>query len=489
MEHDLEYDVLIIGAGAVGCAVARALSRYTARVAVLEQEADVAAGTSGRNSAVVHAGFNNRPGSRMAKLCVAGNQGFEALCNDLDVPYQKTGKLLVGNDEQDKATLRRLTAQGDTNGCRGLAMLTQAELHAKLPQVGGIGAMHSPETGIFDPFLYTVALAENAAANGVSFCFRAPVTQIRAIPGGWQVTAGGKRFTTRYLVNSAGLFSAQVAKLAGVGDYRIYPCRGEYFILDQIARDVLPLPAYPAPKQGAGGLGVHLTPTVHGKHLIGPSAEYIESPADTASTQPVLDELFRQAQRLLPGLERRQIIGAYAGIRPKQAPPGEGGYWDFVLREDRPGLIDLVGIESPGVTSALPLARRAVALIARQEALEPNPDFDPIRHGIRRFADMADEERAAAIAENPDYGEIFCRCEKVTKAEILQAIHNPLGVHTVNGIKVRTRATMGRCQGGYCETRITEALRRELGEDFRDIHLGPEGSWMFTGSVKGGEPA
>ena len=151
MEHDLEYDVLIIGAGAVGCAVARALSRYTARVAVLEQEADVAAGTSGRNSAVVHAGFNNRPGSRMAKLCVAGNQGFEALCNDLDVPYQKTGKLLVGFDEQDMATLRRLKAQGDTNGCRGLAMLTQAELHAKLPQVGGIGAMHSPETGIFDP--------------------------------------------------------------------------------------------------------------------------------------------------------------------------------------------------------------------------------------------------------------------------------------------------------------------------------------------------
>ena len=162
------------------------------------------------------------------------------------------------------------------------------------------------------------------------------------------MTAGGKRITTRYLVNSAGLFSAQVAKLAGVGDYRIYPCRGEYFILDQIARDVLPLPVYPAPKQGAGGLGVHLTPTVHGNLLIGPSAEYIESPADTASTQPVLDELFRQAQRLLPGLERRQIIGAYAGIRPKQAPPGEGGYWDFVLREDRPGLIDLVGIESPG---------------------------------------------------------------------------------------------------------------------------------------------
>ena len=259
--------------------------------------------------------------------------------------------------------------------------------------------------GVDDPFLYTVALAENAAANGVSFFFRAPVTQLRAIPGGWQVTAGGKRFTTRYLVNSAGLFSAQVAKLAGVGDYRIYPCRGEYFILDQIARDVLPLPVYPAPKQGAGGLGVHLTPTVHGNLLIGPSAEYIESPADTASTQPVLDELFRQAQRLLPGLERRQIIGAYAGIRPKQAPPGEGGYWDFVLREDRPGLIDLVGIESPGLTASAPLAEEVVALIGQGMDLTPDPTYDGHREGIPRFRDLPPDERAKLIEQDPDFCE------------------------------------------------------------------------------------
>ena len=455
MEQDLEYDVLIIGAGAVGCAVARALSRYTVRVAVLEQEADVAAGTSGRNSAVVHAGFNNRPGSRMAKLCVAGNQGFEALCNDLDVPYQKTGKLLVGFDEQDMATLRRLKAQGDTNGCRGLAMLTQAELHAKLPQVGGIGAMHSPETGIFDPFLYTVALAENAAANGVSFFFRAPVTQIRAIPGGWQVTAGGKPFTTRYLVNSAGLCSAQVAKLAGVGDYRSYPCRGAY-----------------------------LTPTVHGNLLIGPSAEYIESPADTASTQPVLDELFRQAQRLLPGLERRQIIGAYAGIRPKQAPPGEGGYWDFVLREDRPGLIDLVGIESPGLTASAPLAEEVVALIGQGMDLTPDPTYDGHREGIPRFRDLPPDERAKLIEQDPDFGEVICRCQTVTKAELRRAIENPLGVKTIAGIKYRAWATTGRCQGGYCLPRIAQLLTEDYGLAPEDVTYRGDGSNLFVGRVK-----
>ena len=363
------YDVLIIGAGGVGCAAARELARFRLRVAVVEKEADVAAGTSGRNSAVVHAGFNNRPGSKMAKLCVAGNRGFAALCRALDVPYRKTGKLLVAFDQADLAVLRRLQAQGEANGCRGLTLLTEEQLQAKLPQVGGIGAMYSPETGIFDPFLYTVALAENAAANGVSFFLHSPVTAIAATETGSAVTAGGRVFQARCLVNAAGLFSGQIAALAGVPGYHIYPCRGEYFILDQIAKDLLPLPVYPAPRAGAGGLGVHLTPTVHGNILLGPSAEYLEDPTDTSSTQEVMDQLFREAQQLLPALERRQIIGAYAGLRPKLAPPGEGGYRDFVIQEDRPGLINLVGIESPGLASALPLARRAVALIAQREKL------------------------------------------------------------------------------------------------------------------------
>lgn len=480
----MDYDILIVGAGAVGCAVARALSRYRVRVAVLEKEADVAAGTSGRNSAVVHAGFNNRPGSRMAKLCVAGNRGFEALCRALDVPYRKTGKLLVAFDEEDLATLRRLQAQGEANGCRGLTMLSREQLHARLPQVGGIGAMYSPETGIFDPFLYTVALAENAAANGAQFFFRTPVTALAPIPGGWQVTAGGKTWSARYLVNAAGLFSAQLAAMAGVEGYRIYPCRGEYFILDQIAREMLPLPVYPAPKKGAGGLGVHLTPTVHGNILIGPSAEYIDSPVDTASTKPVLDDLFRQAQRLLPGLERRQIIGAYAGLRPKQAPPGEGGYWDFVIREDRPGLIDLVGIESPGLTSSMPLAEEVVSLIGQGMDLTPDPSYDGHREGIPRFREASPDERAKLIGADPDFGEVICRCQTVTKAELRRAIENPLGVKTVAGIKYRAWATTGRCQGGYCLPRIAQMLTEEYGLAPEDVTYRGDGSNLFVGRVK-----
>lgn len=478
------FDVLIIGAGAVGCAVARELARFRLRVAVVEREADVAAGTSGRNSAVVHAGFNNRPGSQMAKLCVAGNQGFEALCRELDVPYQKTGKLIVAFDQADLAVLHRLQAQGEANGCRGLTILTQAQLRAKLPQVGGIGAMYSPETGIFDPFLYTVALAENAAANGVTFFFSTPVTAIAAEDQSFAVTAGETVFHTRCLVNAAGLFSGQIAALAGVPDYHIYPCRGEYFILDQIAKDLLSLPVYPAPRAGAGGLGVHLTPTVHGNLLIGPSAEYLDDPTDTASTKEVMDQLFREAQQLLPALERRQIIGSYAGLRPKLAPPGEGGYRDFVIREDRPGLINLVGIESPGLTSSLPIAREVVPLVGHTCDLVPKEDFQPQRRGIPRFRDLGPAEQAALIAADPDYGEVVCRCQTVTRAELRQAVENPLGVKTLAGIKYRAWATTGRCQGGYCLPKIARMLVEDYGLRPEEVTYRGAGSPLFTGRVK-----
>lgn len=478
------FDVLIVGGGAVGCAIARELARYRLSIALVEKEADVAAGTSGRNSAVVHAGFNNRPGSLMAKLCVAGNQGFPALCRELDVPFRKTGKILVAFDETDLATLRRLKAQGEANGCRGLELLDRAQLQAKLPQVGGIGGFFSPETGICDPFLYTVALAENAVANGVTFFLNHPVTAVAPASGGYQVTVGDAVFSAQVVVNAAGLYSAQVAAMAGVQGYHIYPCRGEYFILDQIAEELLPLPVYPAPRAGEGGLGIHLTPTVHGNILLGPSAEYIDSLEDTASTQPVLDRLFQEAQQLLPGLDRRQIIGAYAGLRPKQAPPGEGGYRDFVVREDKPGFVDLIGIESPGLTASLPLAREVVALVGHTLDLAPREDFQPRRQGIRRFRDQSPEAQAALIAADPDYGEVVCRCQTVTRAELRQAVENPLGVRTLAGIKYRAWATTGRCHGGYCLPKIAQMLVEDYGLAPEEVTYRGAGSPLFTGRVK-----
>lgn len=480
------YDVLVIGGGAVGCAIARELTRYRLRVAVAEKEWDVAAGASGRNSAVVHAGFNNRPGSLMAKLCVEGNRGFQALCQELDVPYQKTGKLLVAFDDEDMAVLARLKAQGEENGCQGLRLLRQEELRAKLPQVGGIGAMESPETAVFDPFQYTVALAENAAKNGVKFYLGHEITAITPENGGFTVQARDKTLTARRVVNCAGLFSDRIAAMVGLEDYKIYPCRGEYFILDKIAPDLLPMPIYPAPRAGIGGLGVHLTPTIHGNLIIGPSAEYIDDPEDTSSTRPIMDKLFREAQQLLPGLERRQIIGSYCGIRPKQAPPGEGGYWDFHIQEEPncPGFVNLVGIESPGMTASLPLARMVVDILKRTMELTENPDFDPTRKGILRFREQTPEMQAKLIAEDPDYGEVVCRCQTVTKAEIKQAIENPLGARTISAIKYRAWVTTGRCNGGYCLPKIADMLTKEYGLAPTEVtHRGGE-SRLFTGRVK-----
>lgn len=479
-----EFDVLVVGGGAVGCAVARELTRSRLRVAVLEKESDVAAGTSGRNSAVVHAGFNNRPGTLMARLCVEGNEGFEALCGELDVPYRKTGKLLVAFSDAEMDTLRRLLAQGEKNGCRGLRMVGRDEAEALAPNVGGIGGMYSPNTAIFDPFLYTVALAENAAVNGAKFFLEHEVTGIHKADDMFVVTTPKGTFRARIVVNSAGLYSDRVSAMAGADGYRIYPCRGEYLILDKSA--ALSLPVYPAPVAGIGGLGVHLTPTIHGNIIIGPSNEYIDRPEDYASTREVQEKLFREAQQLLPTLSRRDVIGAYTGVRSKLTAPAEGGYHDFVIREEPSveNFINLVGIESPGMTASVPIARRVAAMVAEKLHPLPNDDFRAERRGIVRFAQQSPEEQARLIAQDPDYGEIVCRCQQVTKKEILQAIENPLGARTISAVKYRAWATTGRCQGGYCLTRIVEILEKEYGVRPEEVSLRGPGSELFTGRVK-----
>lgn len=488
----IQRDIVIIGAGGVGCAVARELSRCKLNITVLEKECDIAGGISGRNSAVVHAGFNNAPGSLMAKLCVEGNRGFESLCKELDIPYRKTGKLLVAFDENDLEILRGMIAQGEANGCQGLRLVSAEELAALALGVAGIGGMYSPETAIFDPFTYCIALAENALANGVEFRFQSAVTEIQREDSGFVVTTvGGDVYACRYLINCAGLYGGQISKLAGGPAYEIYPCRGEYFILDKIADDLLPLPIYPAPRKGIGGLGVHLTPTSASNIIIGPSAEYISQLDDLSCTRPVMDQLFAEAKALLPAIERKHIIGSYAGIRPKLAPPEEGGYRDFIVQEEAscPGLINLIGIESPGLTASVPMARMVREILAKGMAakgtpLEEKEDFVATRKGPVRFRDCTEDEQAKLIAENPEYGEIFCRCQKVTKAEIRAAIENPFDAKSISAIKYRAWATTGRCNGGYCLTRIVDMLIHEYGLKPEEITYRSAGSEMFAGEVK-----
>ncbi|MGG7164832.1 NAD(P)/FAD-dependent oxidoreductase [Clostridium ihumii] len=481
-----QYDVIVIGSGVVGSAIARELSKYDLNVGVLEKELDVVCETSGRNSGVLHAGFNNKPGSLMAKFCVEGNQGFDKVAKELNIPFKRTGKLVTGFSDEDIKVLEELKEKGDKNGVKGLEIVSEKRIKELAPNVKGTKALYSPMTGILDPFIYTIALAENACENGVEFYLGREVKEIKRKEQYYEIITNKETYFTKWVINSAGLNSDKIARMLGITDYTIYPCRGEYFILDQKAGKYLNIPAYPVPNKKEGGLGIHLTPSIHGNIFIGPSADYIDENDNYSATEEVMDMLVREGRKILPQIKREHFIRNFSGIRPKLVSKEKGGYADFVIEERKeiPNVINLVGIESPGLTSAVPIARYVVEKIKNKETLKENKKFNPIRKGIVKFSEQSEEKQAELIRENPDYGEIICRCETITKAEILSAVRNPLGVGTVTGIKYRTRAMMGRCQGGYCQTRIAEIIMKEKNSNTDELKYSRENGKMFVGKVR-----
>ena len=478
------YDVVIIGGGVVGCAIARELSRYKISVAVLEKEDDVGWGISCRNSGVVHAGFNNKPGTLMAKFCVEGNRSFAELCRQLDVPYKKIGKLVVAKKKEEIKGLQKLKQQGDTNGVNKLQIINLNEVKRLEPNIEGIAALYSPETAITSPYLLTIALAENALDNGAHFFLNTEVKSIAKLKNSdFRINTNRGRFTSSYVINSAGLYADKIARMAGTKKYHLYPCRGEYHILDKNVSWLINHLIYPVPQAGAGGLGIHLTPTIDGNILIGPSNEYIKSKDNLSVTSSVMKMLSSEARKFLPLISPGYIIRSYSGLRAKQAPSSEGGYWDFVIEESdiADNFINLIGIESPGLTAAQPIAKRVVEIINIKERLNSNPNFNPLRKGILRFEEQDEKTKIALIKQDPNYGEIVCRCEKVTKKEILEAANNPLGARSLISIKYRTRAMMGRCQGGYCQTRIMEILRESFKLSPQEINLKGNNSYLLVG--------
>ncbi len=486
------YDVLIVGGGVVGCAIARELSRYRVRTALLDRERDVGLGTSCRNSGVLHSGINYTPGTLRARLAVEGNRRMHALCRDLRVKCRTIGKLTVAQDEEDTATLARLLEQGTANGVPGLRILWPEEMRRLQPGVEGIRALHSPSSGIVSPYALTVALAENAVTNGVHVHLGQEVLEIRPrLPedgGGFVVrTAAGDRFIALVVVNAAGVFADRVAALAGIPGFRIYPCRGEYYVLDKRFDGVLRTLVYPAPRPRNPGLGIHLTPTVDGNILIGPSAEYVEDPGDLACTAAILRKLQEKGRGLLPDLAGADFIRSFAGIRAKQSPPEEGGTRDYIIedRKDVKGFINLVGIESPGLTASPAIAVMVAEMVGHHLPLEEKKTFVSCREGRREFfCELSTEEKAALVAEDPEYGEVVCRCEGITRREVLDALANPLGARTLVSLKYRARVTMGRCQGGFCLPRIVRILRDEFGYAPEDYLLRGGSSPLFVGRVR-----
>ncbi len=484
------YDVAIIGGGVIGSSIARELSKYKLKICVLEKELDVCCETSGRNSGVLHAGFNNKPKSLMAKFCVEGNENFDEIAKELDIPFKRTGKLVVGFTKEDKEKLIEMKEQGEINGVKGLEIIDKDRIKQLSPYVEGNFALYSPNTGILNPFIYTIAMAENAVENGVKYFLDNEVVNIKKSSDEdnniFEIRTNKNIYKSKWIINCAGLNSDKIGKMVGIDEYTIHPCRGEYFILDQKVGRYLNMPAYPVPNPKMGGLGIHLTPSIDGNVFIGPSSEYIDSKDDYSTTKEVMDLLIKDGGRIFPHIRKEHFIRNFSGIRPKLVAKEQGGYDDFKieLREDISNFINLTGIESPGLTSAVPIAKYVVSLLSEKENLVENPHFNKYRKSIETFKDKPIDVQEKLIAKDENYGEIICRCETITKAEILQAINNPLGVETVTGIKYRTRAMMGRCQGGYCQTRITKLIKEVKHKKEEEILYCRKNSNMFVGKVR-----
>lgn len=469
-------DVLIVGAGVVGCAVARELSRYALRIAVLEKEEDVGAGTSKANSAIVHAGFDAETGSLKARFNVEGCRRMGQLAGELDIPFRRNGSMVVALCEEDIAKLEVLKARGEANGVPALKILSGDEARAMEPALSKEipAALWAPTAGIVCPFELTQALAENACVNGVEFHLNCTVRSIASIEGGWRVESSAGIFETRIIVNCAGLYSDMLHNQICPDELRIVPRRGEYQLLDRKAGGMVRATIFQAP--GKLGKGILVTPTIHGNLMIGPTAEDIDDRENTATTAAGLQKAADTAKLSVPGVPLRQVITSFAGLRAHL----DGDKHDFCIGSPVPGYYEAAAIESPGLSAAPAIGAHLAEQIAHELQAEEKADFQPFRRVVRP-REMDFEARQRLIEQQPAYGAIVCRCEQVSEGEILDAIHRPLGARSMDGVKRRTRAGMGRCQAGFCSARVMDLLRRELGEDFAVTKCGA-GSEMEGGN-------
>lgn len=483
-DEEKMYDVIIIGAGVSGAAAARELSRYRLKVCVLEKEEDVCCGTSKANSALVHSGYDAAHGSLMAKLNVAGSAMMEELSLELDFPYKRIGSLMVCTSNEDLPQLQTLYSRGIQNGVKGLSVITgKEEIREIEPNLADdvVAVLHAASAGIVCPFGLNIAMAENAAANGVEFFFDTKVERIfsnKKEQSGFQIKTSKGIFETRCIVNAAGVYADVFHNMVSNRKIHITARAGEYCLLDKSAGEHVNHTVFALPTKL--GKGVLVSPTIHGNLLVGPTAVDIEDKEDTATTREGLTELIEKAGMSVRKLPIRQVITSFTGLRAHE------DNHDFLIGElpDAPGFVDCAGIESPGLTASPAIGLMVADIIREKLQPEVNPDFNGRRTGILNPNTLSKEERAALIAAKPAYGNVICRCETVTEGEIIDAIRRPLGAKSLDGVKRRVRAGMGRCQAGFCSPRVMEILSRELGIDMKKVTKNGAGSELLLGTNK-----
>lgn len=452
------YDVLIIGAGITGVSIARELSRYELNICVLEKEIDIAMGTTKANSAIVHSGFDAKPGTLKAKLNAVGNSMFDQLSKDLDFHYRENGSLVLCFDEHDLDHLRQLLQQGEQNGVQGLVILDKAALSEMEPNLSDevVAALYAPTGGIVCPYEMAIGMGENAYSNGVEFCFENKVLDIKKSDSGFQVVTNKQTYESKIIINAAGVHADEMNNFVSDNKLNIIPRRGEYCVFDKEVGSYVDKTIFQLPTKL--GKGVLVTPTVDGNLLVGPNAIDIDDKDDFTTTQSGLDDILLKASLSIKKMPTHAIIASFTGLRARTEAD------DFIIGEvaDAKGFINAAGIESPGLTCSPVIGIMVKDIVIEMLRPQEKAFFNPIRKGIPRFTELSEEERQSLIMANPAYANIVCRCETVTEGEILSSIHRPLGAKTIDGIKRRTRAGSGRCQAGFCMTRVLDILSREL---------------------------
>ena len=475
----MDYDVTIVGGGVTGCAIARELSRYRLNICLVEREEDVCSGTSKANSAIVHAGFDAKPGSLKARMNLEGSRRMEALSRELDFAYRRNGALVLCFSEADRPALEALYARGRANGVEGLRIISGDEARNMEPNLSDrvVSALYAPGSAIICPFELTIALAENACENGVCFRLNERVESIEAVGNGYALTTTKGKILSRFVVNATGVYADVINNMVSARKLRITPRRGDYYLLDRQAGSHVSSTIFQLP--GQFGKGVLVTPTVHGNLLIGPTATDAEDREGTQTSRDDLECIRSKSAMSVKNIPYNQVITSFAGLRAHEA----GG--DFVLgeAEDAPGFFNAAGIESPGLSSAPAIGAYIAEEIAVRAQAVPRGDFQPRRIGIVRAAALPMDVRAELIRKNPLYGKIVCRCEQVSEGEIMDAIHRPVGARSLDGVKRRVRAGMGRCQAGFCTPRTMEILARECNLPLTAICKNSPGSEMLVGMM------
>lgn len=482
------YDVVIIGAGVCGSSIARELSRFELSAVVIEKGGDVASGTSRANSAIVHGGFDPAPGTLKAHYNVAGSQMFPALARELAVPYRRNGSLVVAFSQDEIPALEDLLERGHRNGVEGLEIIDRKVLHEKEPNLSaeGVAALWVPTGAICDPYYLTLACAENAVCNGAEFRLDTEVTSITPSPGGSEgtrltvgvedlLTGEREEVCTRVVINAAGVHAGHMTELAGATYIPIQPRVGEYCLFDSNLGSTFSSTVFQTPTPA--GKGVLVTPTIEGNLLVGPDAVLRDDVEDTSTTADGLAFILEKAARTWPTLSKRGIITTFAGTRASR--PGH----DFIIGWDGkvPGFYNVAGIDSPGLTAAPAIAVDVAAEVADELGADLDPTFDPAREADPSFRSADEAQRAALIAADARYGHIVCRCEQVSEGEIAAAIHAPIPARTIDAVKWRTRAGMGRCQSGFCLPLVAQIIADETGCELSAVRKNDAGSDLLVG--------